>query len=91
MNKAIIFNEKIENIPIENFKKKFNIFFFDPPFSDNYYTENLRMLKKNNLFQEDNIVIIHRERKSEDDLQDHINLIETKQYGRSKIIFGSFQ
>jgi len=37
------------------------------------------------------VVVIHRESKSEEDLSEVINIITTKKYGRSKIIFGSFK
>ncbi len=90
INKAKIFNEMVENVLITKLQKKFNIFFLDPPFKNNNYIDNLRILKKNKLFKTNNIVVIHRERKTDDHLHEYINIIQTKQYGRSKIIFGSF-
>jgi 16S rRNA G966 N2-methylase RsmD len=47
-------------------------------------------MKKNKIFNFNHIVIIHRERKSEDDYKNLLKIIETKYYGRSKIIFGEF-
>ena len=46
--------------------------------------------KKNRMYESNHILILHRERKSNDNLKDYIDTIFTKQYGRSKIIFGFF-
>ena len=40
------------------------------------------------IFDRNHIVVIHREKKSEDEFKDLLEVIENKQYGRSKIIFG---
>ena len=68
-------------------KKKFNIIFFDSPFSDSNFIENLKLLKKFKLYSDNHIIIIHREKNAEDNLDKIINFNEIKQYGRSKIIF----
>ncbi len=90
INKVKVYNNKIENILNKNIKKKFNIFFVDPPFTDNYFIKNLELIKKNKIFKKDHIIIIHREKKSKDDLRNFFEVIMSKQYGRSKIIFGTF-
>ena len=66
------------------------IFFFDPPFIDFNFLNNLKLIKKKKLFESSHIVIIHRERETEDDFGDILKIIETKQYGRSKILYGIF-
>ena len=48
-NKATLINDNVENIFLKN--KKFDIFFFDPPFADNKYIKILSLIKKNNLFE----------------------------------------
>ena len=82
-------NNKIENV-INGFKDKFSIFFLDPPFIDLEFIENLKMIKINNMFNKRHLVIIHREKKSKDNLKDILQPILIKEYGRSKIIFGIF-
>ena len=72
-------------------KNKYEIIFFDPPFSESYFIEELKILKNSNIFSKEHVVVIHRESKSEEDLSEVINIITTKKYGRSKIIFGSFK
>lgn len=88
INKSKIHHDKIENILIKHVKEKYNIFFLDPPFSDYEFLNNLKLIKKMRIFDRNHIVVIHREKKSEDEFKDLLEVIENKQYGRSKIIFG---
>ena len=90
LNKTKIYSNEIENILIKNKDKKFNIFFFDPPFKDLKFMNNIKLIKENKLFQKEHIVIVHRERKTVDNFENFLRIIETKNYGRSKIIFGLF-
>jgi len=73
-----------------NKKDKFDIIFLDPPFSQNYFIEELKIIKKANIYTKNHIIIIHREKKSKDDLSQIMEVITIKKYGRSKIIFGIF-
>ncbi len=88
LNKSKIHDDKIENILTKQVKEKYNIFFLDPPFSDYEFLNNLKLIKKRKIFDRNHIVVIHREKKSEDEFKDLLEVIEIKQYGRSKIIFG---
>ena len=88
-HKAKVFNGKIENL-LKNINGKFNVFFLDPPFKDDYFLENLEIIKKKKFFNSEHIVIIHRESKKNDNFNDLIKILDTKKYGRSKIIFGCF-
>ena len=87
--KSKIFTDKIENV-LSRLEEKFNIFFLDPPFADENYFLNLELIKNRKLFEENHIVIIHREKKSKENFGNILHIIETKQYGRSKIFFGKF-
>ena len=71
-------------------KKKYNIFFFDPPFDNNNFIDNLKALKEKQTFEKKHIIIIHRENKTINDFDNICRIILTRQYGRSKIFFGSF-
>ena len=82
-------------IPSENIfekyrKDKYNIFFLDPPFNDNKFLQNLHFIKKHKFYNKKHIVIIHREKSSKDNLDSLLKTLIIKQYGRSKIIFGTF-
>jgi 16S rRNA (guanine966-N2)-methyltransferase len=90
IDKSKIFNSKIENIINDKIKEKFQIIFIDPPFADNEYIKNLELIKKNKIFKRDHIVIIHREKKTNDDFKNNLKILETRNYGRSKILFALF-
>ena len=73
-----------------NLNDKYEIIFFDPPFSENFFIEDLKKLRKYDIFKKNHLIIIHRENKSKDDLSGIIDILMIKVYGRSKIIFGNF-
>ena len=87
--KSKIFTDKIENV-LSRLEEKFNIFFLDPPVADENYFFNLELIKNRKIFEENHIVIIHREKRSKENFGNILHIIETKQYGRSKIFFGKF-
>ena len=82
-----------KNINIEKFdsSKKFDIIFLDPPFADNDYLKNLSLIKEKKIYKNNHIIIIHRDVNKIDELDKTIKIILTKKYGRSKIIFGTFE
>ena len=73
-----------------NSKNKFEIIFFDPPFAENFFIEELKMIKNSTVYKKQHLIIIHRDKKSEDNLGKIINILLTKNYGRSKVIFATF-
>ncbi len=88
-NQAQVLNQEIKNINIF-FKNKYDIFFFDPPFKENNFIEILQKLNINKCFNNKHLVIIHREKNTYDKLNEILNILMIRQYGRSKIIFGKF-
>ena len=90
IDQAMIINNKIENCIDKINKEKYDIFFLDPPFVDKEFIKNLQSIKNNKLYKNKHIIIIHRERNANDNLDGLINTFITKHYGRSKIIFGVF-
>ena len=89
-NKSKIINDKIENILNKENKEKFDIFFLDPPFKNKEFLIDLKLIKKKKLFKKNHIVVLHREKKTADELKNNLEIFEEKIYGRSKIIFGKF-
>ena len=89
-NKATIMINKVEKILENNKINKFDIFFFDPPFIDKKFVQTLNYIKKRKIYKIKHVVIIHRDKKTQDKLDSFIDIILSKQYGRSKIIFGVF-
>ena len=73
---------------IEQTKKKFNIIFLDPPFAENFFINDLKKIKESKITNDNHLLIIHREKKSVDNLDEVLSIMLTKTYGRSKILFG---
>ncbi len=90
IKKTVVFNNKIEDILSDKMHEKFDIFFLDPPFSNVDYLQTLKLIKKKKIFNLNHIVIIHREKKSDDNYKNLLKIVDTKYYSRSKIIFGEF-
>lgn len=88
---AFLINRKIEDSFELINKDKFNIFFFDPPFNDKEFINNFKSIKLNNIIHKNHIVVIHREKSSNDELENWIEIKFKRNYGRSKIIFGIFK
>ena len=90
-NQTEVFSAKITSFFKNlNNKDKFEIIFFDPPFSENFFIEELKKMKNSIIYKKKHLIIIHREGKSEDYLERIMNVIVTRNYGKSKIIFGKF-
>ena len=89
-NNIELFYSDISNILEREKIDKFDIFFLDPPFTDKSFIETIKLIKTKKIFKKNNLVIIHREKKTEDDLKDFLNVFLTKTYGRSKILFANF-
>ena len=87
---ATVVIDKIDNFLKKDLSEKFEIIFLDPPFADESYLQELKSIKENKNFKKNHLIIIHRERKSFENFKDILSPIVTKQYGRSKIIFGKF-
>ena len=90
-NLSEIFNEKIILfLNRYNNKNKFEIIFLDPPFAENFFIDELKIIKDSIIYKKKHLIVIHREVKSEDDLSKIVNILLVKTYGRSKIIFATF-
>ena len=90
MKDAIIINDKIENIVNSTLLEKYDILFCDPPFLDQEFIKNLKIISKKKIINKEHLVIIHREHKSNEKLEEFLNILFFREYGRSKIIFGTF-
>jgi len=69
---------------------KFDLIFCDPPFKDTNINKLIELIIKKNLLNKNGIVIIHRHKKTEDNLSNYFKIIDKRIYGISKIIFGQF-
>ncbi|MDC3127327.1 16S rRNA (guanine(966)-N(2))-methyltransferase RsmD [Candidatus Pelagibacter bacterium] len=88
--KTLIIKDRIENYLNTKKKEKFDIIFLDPPFAENEFINEVKLIKKNKVYSKNHLIIIHRESKSQDDLSGILKPLIVKRYSRSKIIFGKF-
>ena len=90
-NQSEVYGEKTVSF-LSRFNKKetFEIIFFDPPFAESFFIDELKAIKIASIYKKNHLVIIHREEKSEDQVEKILNILLTKKYGRSKVIFGTF-
>ncbi|MDC0472673.1 16S rRNA (guanine(966)-N(2))-methyltransferase RsmD [Pelagibacteraceae bacterium] len=94
--KTLDIEEKIYLIPkkIEFFlndnNEKFDIIFLDPPFAENNFIEELKLIKAREIYNKNHLIIIHRESKTKESFEGILKVLFEKKYGRSKIIFSTF-
>mgnify|MGYP006111094689 CR=1 FL=1 len=71
-------------------KNKFELIFLDPPYAEDAIVDDLIAIKNSTIYKKKHLIIIHREIRSQDKLGEIINILLIKNYGRSKVIFGTF-
>ena len=79
----------LKNFDLKTYKYKFDIIFLDPPYKKECF-ETIEILKKNNITNQNHIIIIHREINSGDEIEKQLNILDNRIYGRSKIFFAKF-
>ena len=78
----------LDGINLKNLINKFDIIFLDPPYKEKNLQKILDNISNEKLLKTNGIIIIHRHKKSENQLSKNFKVIEEKKYGISKIIFG---
>ena len=86
----ILEKNAFNQLDFSNFNKKFDIIFMDPPYKEKLLPQLLKKILKAKILDDEGIVIIHRHKNENDDLDKFFNILEEKNYGISKIIFGKF-
>jgi len=74
---------------IEKSSYNFDIIFMDPPFKEKKINTLIETLLDLKLLKENGLIILHRKNKEKENLTEKFNIIETRIYGVSKIIFGN--
>ena len=74
---------------IKKFNQKFDLIFLDPPFKEKKINFLINMILDLKILKKNGIIIIHRNKKDDQHLSKKINIIDTRNYGVSKIIFGN--
>ena len=86
----IIEDNIFDNLNFNNFSKKFDIIFMDPPYKEKNLSSILINIAKSNILNEEGIIVIHRHKNEKDKFPEKFNIIEEKTYGISRIIYGNF-
>ncbi len=94
-----IFNLKLEsrtkvyesdayNLKESNLNNKiFDVIFLDPPFKDQEVNILIDQIKISKVADINTLIIIHRNKKSVDNISKFLNVLDEKNYGLSKILF----
>ena len=69
-------------------KVEFDLIFLDPPFNDYNIGELIKKIQKYKILKKKGIIVIHRNKKTEENINKYIKILRTQNYGNSKIIFG---
>ena len=87
-DKTKVYESNAYDLKETNLKNEiFDIIFLDPPFKDqeiNILIDQIKMLKIANI---NTLIIIHRNKKSVDNISKFLNVLDEKNYGLSKILF----
>ena len=87
-SKTKVYESNAYNLKDSNLNNKiFDVIFLDPPFKDkeiNILINQIKILKIANI---NTIIIIHRNKKSVDNISRFLNILDEKNYGLSKILF----
>ena len=87
-DKTRVYESNAYDLKETNLKNEiFDIIFLDPPFKDkeiNTLIDQIKILKIANI---NTLIIIHRNKKSVDNISKLLNILDEKNYGLSKILF----
>jgi 16S rRNA (guanine966-N2)-methyltransferase len=88
-DKTFVFKKSV--FEIDKFLKineKFDIIFIDPPFKNKQLNEIIDKIKNLNLISENTRIIIHRDKKTKEKINQKFLILREKILGLSKIYFG---
>ena len=69
------------------FNEKFELIFCDPPFKDQSIVSVIALIFNRKIVKKNNIIIIHRHKKTIDEFPDYLEILDQRIYGNSKVIF----
>ena len=88
-SKTKVFESNAYNLKDSNLNNKiFDVIFLDPPFKDKEINILINQIKTLKIADINTIIIIHRNKKSVDNFSSFLNVLDEKNYGLSKILFG---
>ena len=87
-SKTKVYESNAYNLKETNLKNViFDIIFLDPPFKDKEINNLINQIKFLKIADINTLIIIHRNKKSVDNISKFLNVLDEKNYGLSKILF----
>ena len=90
INETIAYEKNAYNcFDISEIKKnEFDLVFLDPPFKDVEINKLIQCIKTSKILKKKGIIVIHRNKKTKENISKSLKVLRTENYGNSKIIFG---
>ncbi len=90
-NNTKIFSTDVFNFIKKNLhKNKYDLIFCDPPFKNEEIKKLVELISARKLLKKDGIIVFHRKKNDQSVFPNYFKLIDEREYGISKIIFGKF-
>ena len=87
-SKTKVYESNAYNLKEANLKNEiFDIIFLDPPFKDKEISNLINQIKILKMADMNTLIIIHRNKKSVDNISKFLDVLDEKNYGLSKILF----
>ena len=74
----------------EKLNQSYDVIFIDPPYKEKKISTLLSKIYEFKILRNNGILVLHRNNKNKENLIENFKIIEEKNYGISKIIFGNF-
>ena len=86
----VIEKDIFKGLNFSNLDSEFDIIFLDPPYKEKSLSTILKKIFDAKILTKDGLIIIHRHKNEPNEINEFFNIIEEKDYGISKLIFGRF-
>ena len=86
-NYKLIEGDVFNNEIISSLKEKFDLIFADPPYKEKRISNLFSIFNQNNILKKNCLIVLHRNKKSDDNDYNNFKIVDIRFYGVSKIIF----
>jgi len=86
-NYKLIEGDIFDNKIINSLKEKFDLIFVDPPYREKRISNLFFILNKSKILEKNCLIVVHRNKKSNDDSYNNFKIVDIRTYGISKILF----
>ena len=75
---------------LANFEFRYDLIFLDPPYKEKKINFLIDNIYKKKILQKNGVLIIHRHKKDDIKISDTLKILDNRNYGISKIVFGKY-